>query len=321
MKIRRIIFLICIIINCIVIFNFSGQNATKSSKTSGRVADLIIQIIPTLNQLPIEEKAMIKQEYINPIVRKMAHFSIYALLGIWTILFMFTFKRTFYQRGLTTICFCIFYAATDEFHQLFIEGRGAQLRDVWIDSLGAIIAVLSIILIIRIYRKAKKQEEQIPYDDNLKTLFISSTGGHFNELMQLKPIMEKTNYQIVTEKTKQNQNLKQEYGKKMHFLLYGTKKTKFKYIWILLANCFISLYYYLKYRPHVVITTGTHTAGPMCCIARLLGSKVIYIETFANRESKTSAGRLLYYVANSFIVQWEGMKKLYPKAKFFGSIY
>ena len=90
---------------------------------------------------------------------------------------------------------------------------------MWIDSLGAIIAVLSIIVIIRIYRRVKNQEEQIPYDENLKTLFISSTGGHFNELMQLKPIMEKTNYQIVTEKTKQNQNLKQEYGKKMHFLL------------------------------------------------------------------------------------------------------
>lgn len=321
MKLKQIILLLCIIINCAVIFNFSGQVATKSSKTSGRVADIIIKIVPSFNKLNEEEKVILKKKYINPIVRKLAHFSIYALLGIWTILFMFTFKRTFYQRGLTAICFCIFYAATDEFHQLFVEGRGAQLVDVWIDSLGAIISVLTIIVVIRLYRKAHNKNEKITLDENLKTMFISSTGGHFNELMQLKPIMEKTNYHIITEKTKQNENLKEKYGKKINFLLYGTKKTKFKYIWILLANSFISLFYYLKYRPHIVITTGTHTAGPMCCIARILGSKVIYIETFANKESKTSAGKLLYYVANTFIVQWEEMKKLYPKSKYFGSIY
>lgn len=321
MKLKQIILLLCIIINCAVIFNFSGQVATKSSKTSGRVADIVIKIVPSFNKLNDEEKVILKKKYINPIVRKLAHFSIYALLGLWTILFMFTFKRTFYQRGLTAICFCIFYAATDEFHQLFVEGRGAQVVDVWIDSLGAIISVLTIILIVRLYRKAHNKNEIIPLDANLKTMFISSTGGHFNELMQLKPIMEKTNYHIITEKTKQNKNLKEKYGKKIDFLLYGTKKTKFKYIWILLANSFISLFYYLKYRPHIVITTGTHTAGPMCCIARILGSKVIYIETFANKESKTSAGKLLYYVANTFIVQWEEMKKLYPKSKYFGSIY
>lgn len=321
MKLKQIILLLCIIINCAVIFNFSGQVATKSSKTSGRVADIVIKIVPSFNKLNDEEKVILKKKYINPIVRKLAHFSIYALLGLWTILFMFTFKRTFYQRGLTAICFCIFYAATDEFHQLFVEGRRAQLVDIWIDSLGAIISVLTIILIVRLYRKAHNKNEIIPLDANLKTMFISSTGGHFNELMQLKPIMEKTNYHIITEKTKQNKNLKEKYGKKIDFLLYGTKKTKFKYIWILLANSFISLFYYLKYRPHIVITTGTHTAGPMCCIARILGSKVIYIETFANKESKTSAGKLLYYVANTFIVQWEEMKKLYPKSKYFGSIY
>ena len=152
-------------------------------------------------------------------------------------------------------------------------------------------------------------------------MFISSTGGHFNELMQLKPLMDKCNYHIVTEKTKQNSNLKEKFGKKLNFLIYETKKKPFKYMFVLLANSFISLYIFLKFRPQVVVTTGTHTAGPMCCIARLLGSKVIYIETYANRISKTSAGKLLYYVANDFIVQWKEMLKLYPKAKYFGGIY
>ena len=139
--------------------------------------------------------------------------------------------------------------------------------------------------------------------------------------MQLKPIMDKCTYHIVTEKTKQNYNLKEKYGKQIDFLIYETKKKPLKYAFVLLANSFISLFIYLKFRPRVVITTGTHTAGPMCCIARLLGSKVIYIETYANRTSKTSAGKLLYYVANVFVVQWEEMLEIYPKAECWGWIY
>ena len=59
----------------------------------------------------------------------------------------------------------------------------------------------------------------------------------------------------------------------------------------------------------------------MCCIAKLMGSKVIYIETFANLESKTASGRIIYHFADYFLVQWESMLKLYPKAKFGGWIY
>ncbi|MBP3255291.1 MAG: polysaccharide biosynthesis protein [Clostridia bacterium] len=197
-----------------------------------------------------------------------------------------------------------------------------EFRDVCIDTLGALTGILVIYIIYRIYKKVKqKNKEEKHITKDTKILFISSTGGHFSELMQLKPIMEKCTYHIVTEKTKQNINLKDKYGKNLDFLIYETKKKPLKYIFVLLANSFISLFVYLKFRPQVVITTGTHTAGPMCCIARILGSKVIYIETYANRTSKTSAGKLLYYVANDFIVQWEEMKKLYPKAKYFGGIY
>ena len=70
-----------------------------------------------------------------------------------------------------------------------------------------------------------------------------------------------------------------------------------------------------------MVTTGTHTAVPMCYIAKLFRKKVIYIETFANRYSKTLAGKMIYPIADTFIVQWEEMLKIYPKAKYFGSVY
>lgn len=152
-------------------------------------------------------------------------------------------------------------------------------------------------------------------------LFISSTGGHLNELMQLSPMFEKYDYHIITEKTKSNLKLKEKYPGKVGYLVYGTKLHIFTYIFKLLYNCFKSLYYYIKFHPDYIITTGTHTAGPMCCIGKILGSKIIYIETFANIKTKTSTGKLIYHFADHFIVQWPSMKKLYPKSIDGGWIY
>lgn len=152
-------------------------------------------------------------------------------------------------------------------------------------------------------------------------LFISSTGGHLNELMQLSPMFEKYDYHIITEKAKSNLKLKEKYPGKVGYLVYGTKLHIFTYIFKLLYNCFKSLYYYIKFHPDYIITTGTHTAGPMCCIGKILGSKIIYIETFANIKTKTSTGKLIYHFADHFIIQWPSMKKLYPKAIDGGWIY
>ena len=136
-----------------------------------------------------------------------------------------------------------------------------------------------------------------------QVLFISSTGGHLDELMQLKPLFAKYDYHIITEKTKSNLKLKEKYKDKIGFLVYGTKLHKFSYVFKLLYNCFKSLYFYIKFHPDYIITTGTHTAGPMCCIGKILGSKIIYIETFANINTKTSTGKLIYKFADHFIVQ------------------
>ena len=322
MKIKRTIFLILIIINCIVIFYFSNQVADISSGTSGRVVKFISEIIPSIKNMPEAEKEAICSEVLQPIVRKTAHFSIYAILGFLTMNFALTYKGTKYQKGLCSWLFGTLYSATDEIHQLFIKGRSCEFRDVCIDSLGVLMGILLAIFIIFLIRKIlKKGSQEVVLDKDKKILFISSTGGHFSELMQLKPLMEKCKYHIVTEKTKTNSNLKEKYEGKIDFLIYETKKRPFRYAFVLLANCFISLYVYLKVRPQIVITTGTHTAGPMCCIAKILGSKLIYIETFANRKTKTVTGKLLYLISDTFVVQWEEMLQIYPKAKYLGWIY
>jgi len=153
-----------------------------------------------------------------------------------------------------------------------------------------------------------------------KVLFISSTGGHLNELLQLKPLMKEYDSYIMTEKTKSNLSLKKQFDK-VYYLVYGTRKHIISYIFKFIYNSIKSLYYFIKIRPSVIITTGTHTAVAMCYIGKLFGSKVIFIETFANSKTRTLAGTFIYPIADTFIVQWESMLKLYPKAIFGGWIY
>ncbi len=154
-----------------------------------------------------------------------------------------------------------------------------------------------------------------------RVLFISSTGGHLDELMQLRPMFDKYEHYIVTEKTKSNLKLKDKFPKRLTLLVYGTKKNKLLYPFILLINSFISLFVYIKFRPDFIVSTGAHTAGPMCCIGKLLGSKIIFIETFANSKTKSVTGNLIYKFADLFIVQWEDMLELYPKGTYGGWIY
>lgn len=154
-----------------------------------------------------------------------------------------------------------------------------------------------------------------------KVLFISSTGGHLDEMLQLKEMFKKYDFHIITEKTKSNMGLKTKYPHRVNYLVYGTKDHKLTYPFKLLYNCFKSLFLYIKIRPNFIITTGAHTAGPMCCIGKLFGSKIIFIESFANINTKTVTGRLIYKFADLFIVQWESMLELYPNAVYGGWIF
>ena len=153
-----------------------------------------------------------------------------------------------------------------------------------------------------------------------KVLFISSTGGHLNELLQLKSMFKKYDSYIVTEKTKTNKDLNKDYNN-VSYLLYGTKHRPFRYIFVAIFNILKSLFLYIKIRPNVIVTTGAHTAVPICLIGKLFRTKIIYIETFANIHTKTLTGKIIYPIADLFIVQWEGMLDLYPNAKYWGWIF
>ncbi len=141
----------------------------------------------------------------------------------------------------------------------------------------------------------------------------------FDTALQLKPLFDEYDYHIITEKSIITEDLSQQYH--MSFLTYGARNYLFRYVFKFSYNIFKSFYYFLREKPDVIVTTGAHTAVPICYIAKLFRKKVIFIESFAKTSTPTISGKLVYPIADLFIVQWEEMKRHYPKAIHGGSIY
>lgn len=151
----------------------------------------------------------------------------------------------------------------------------------------------------------------------MKICFAASSGGHFEQLMLLKPLMEKYDSIILTEKT--NYSLEST-GKKRYHLRQVNRKEKL-FIFSLISNAFKSLWIYIKERPKIVICTGVLAMIPMCLIVKLFGGQLIYIESFAKITSPTKTGEFLYKYADRFYVQWESMREFFPDSVFIGGIY
>lgn len=158
------------------------------------------------------------------------------------------------------------------------------------------------------------------HDLKTRVIFTSSAGGHYSELCELKELMERYNSFLITEDHEMMQEYKKVNKSRSWYMPAGTKEHLFKFLCNFPINIFKSFKAFLKVRPDVVIATGAHTTVPICYIAKLFGKKVIFIETFANITTKTLSGKLVYPIADLFLVQWEDMLKLYPKAKYRGGL-
>ncbi|CUP71902.1 polysaccharide biosynthesis protein CpsF [Clostridium baratii] len=154
-----------------------------------------------------------------------------------------------------------------------------------------------------------------------KVIFISSTGGHLSELMQLKRIFNNYDYHIITEKTDTTIKLKNEYGKRIDYLVYGARNYLFSYIFKFSYNVIKSLFLYLKIRPDVIVTTGAHTAVPICYIAKFFKKKIIFVESFARVNSKSMSGKMINKIADVFLVQHKELLDVYENSTYKGDLY
>lgn len=141
----------------IIIFLFSSQPAYQSDGISRGFTNILLEIIGKIIPLDVmtSTSADLLSKY-NHIVRKAAHFTVYLILGILVANAFEKSNRMFNKKiFLYSFCICILYAATDEFHQLFVSGRGGQLKDVLIDSSGSFTGLTIYSIINIIYKKLK----------------------------------------------------------------------------------------------------------------------------------------------------------------------
>lgn len=149
----------------------------------------------------------------------------------------------------------------------------------------------------------------------MKVCLVGSSGGHLAHLYMLKDFWkDKDRFWVTFDKEDARSILKNE---KVISCYYPTNRN----IKNLIKNTFLAIRILLKEKPDLIISSGAAVAVPFFYIGKILGAKLIYIEVFDRIDKPTVTGKLVYPIADKFIVQWEEQKKVYPKAINLGSIF
>ena len=143
MKILRIVLILIVAVWMGFIFYMSSQNADISNEASGRAVRFVEKVFfPDWAELPAEEYEL-RHLPLTYLVRKMAHFTEFFLLGVFLSLVFLTFRIPWKFRFLPAFLIGVLYAVSDEWHQTFVDGRAMEAFDVLIDSGGVFLGVLA----------------------------------------------------------------------------------------------------------------------------------------------------------------------------------
>ncbi|HAB97680.1 MAG TPA: UDP-N-acetylglucosamine--LPS N-acetylglucosamine transferase [Enterococcus sp.] len=149
----------------------------------------------------------------------------------------------------------------------------------------------------------------------MKICLVGSSGGHLTHLKLIEPLWDSNDrFWVTFDKPDANSLLKNE---RRYNCYYPTNRN----IKNLIKNSFLAYKVLKKEKPDLIISSGAAVAIPFFYIGKLFGIKTTYIEVFDRIDSPTLTGKIVYPVTDLFVVQWEEMKKVYPKAKVLGRIY
>lgn len=147
MKFKIIFKYILLISWMILIFWFSNQGGNISSEMSDGVVSKIIFAVEKIGNISLN------YEFFVFLVRKLAHFSLYFVLGILWMLLLKEYRISLSKEFVYAILFCFLYACSDEFHQLFVPGRSGNLIDATIDLFGSLCSIF----LISLFRRSKNK--------------------------------------------------------------------------------------------------------------------------------------------------------------------
>ena len=149
----------------------------------------------------------------------------------------------------------------------------------------------------------------------IKVGLVGSSGGHLTHLYMLKEFWEdKDRFWVTFDKEDARSLLK---GERFYPAYYPSNRS----IKALIINTYRAIKILIKERPDLIVSSGAAPAIPFFWLGKLFGAKTIYIEVFDRIDKPTISGKICYPVTDEFIVEWEEMKEVYPKAVNFGSIF
>lgn len=149
----------------------------------------------------------------------------------------------------------------------------------------------------------------------MKICLVCSSGGHLQHLYMLKTFWEKyERFWVTFDKEDAKNILKDE---RVYPCFYPTNRS----IKAFLLNFVLAFKVLRKEKTDIIISSGAAVAVPFFYVGKMFGIKTMYIEVFDRIDKPTLTGRLVYPVADKFIVQWEELRKFYPKAENLGSIF
>ncbi len=152
-------------------------------------------------------------------------------------------------------------------------------------------------------------------DKKIKVCLVGSSGGHLDHLYILRPFWEgKERFWATFDKEDARSQLK---GEKIYPVYYPSNRS----LKALIINTHRAIKIIRKERPDLIISAGAAPAVPFFYIGKLFGAKLIYLETFDRINKASLSGKLCYKISDLFIVQWEQMKEVLPKAVYYGSLF
>lgn len=147
-KIICIIFLLLTVLFMGMIFHFSSQENSSTNSLSKFVTEKISELIfPNFSVLELNSREILINE-MNLFIRKAAHFSLFFFMSLMIYILFSVWKERYFTSGLISVGCCIIYAIIDECHQHFVPGRTPLVKDVFIDSAGAVLGTFFGFLII-----------------------------------------------------------------------------------------------------------------------------------------------------------------------------
>lgn len=137
-----------------VIFTFSAQESSASNRLSSKVTVKVVSVADRVFDMHLTEsqtKRVVKKT--NYYIRKLAHFSEYFILAICISIPLYVYGLHCIWILIVGVILCFGFAAADEWHQFFVDGRSSQMKDVIIDTCGSVCGIIFALITGHIFRK------------------------------------------------------------------------------------------------------------------------------------------------------------------------